>query len=218
MTNLLGKGLELEVLKLLQLCLDSTSSHGSAPPLNVPVQLPGSGRPRELALCAQSTLGVVVPPSDGSREGRAAGCGAECWWGGPGWRQEGAPRYGLASPPSSPHSGCPRRVWPCSGACTRRRPGLSRSFPSWWSRRYSGRRRTGLGAWAGGTAALTLTSIFLLQGRGERAYDIYSRLLRERIVCVMGPVSTQHADLPCSCPDPRRPLSSNPIDSLTSPI
>ncbi|XP_015706815.1 ATP-dependent Clp protease proteolytic subunit, mitochondrial, partial [Coturnix japonica] len=25
-------------------------------------------------------------------------------------------------------------------------------------------------------------------GRGERAYDIYSRLLRERIVCVMGPV------------------------------
>lgn len=27
------------------------------------------------------------------------------------------------------------------------------------------------------------------QGRGERAYDIYSRLLRERIVCVMGPVS-----------------------------
>lgn len=30
---------------------------------------------------------------------------------------------------------------------------------------------------------------FLSQGRGERAYDIYSRLLRERIVCVMGPVS-----------------------------
>lgn len=30
---------------------------------------------------------------------------------------------------------------------------------------------------------------FSHQGRGERAYDIYSRLLRERIVCVMGPVS-----------------------------
>lgn len=30
---------------------------------------------------------------------------------------------------------------------------------------------------------------FFLQGRGERAYDIYSRLLRERIICVMGPVS-----------------------------
>lgn len=30
---------------------------------------------------------------------------------------------------------------------------------------------------------------FIFQGRGERAYDIYSRLLRERIICVMGPVS-----------------------------
>lgn len=28
-------------------------------------------------------------------------------------------------------------------------------------------------------------------GRGERAYDIYSRLLKERIICVMGPVSDQ---------------------------
>ena len=26
-------------------------------------------------------------------------------------------------------------------------------------------------------------------GRGERAYDIYSRLLKERIICVMGQVS-----------------------------
>ena len=29
-------------------------------------------------------------------------------------------------------------------------------------------------------------------GRGERAYDIYSRLLKERIICLMGPV---HDDL-----------------------
>lgn len=29
-------------------------------------------------------------------------------------------------------------------------------------------------------------------GRGERAYDIFSRLLKERIVCVMGPI---HDDL-----------------------
>ncbi|KAJ2953157.1 hypothetical protein O0L34_g728 [Tuta absoluta] len=28
-------------------------------------------------------------------------------------------------------------------------------------------------------------------GRGERAYDIYSRLLRERIVCLMGPVTDE---------------------------
>lgn len=26
-------------------------------------------------------------------------------------------------------------------------------------------------------------------GRGERVYDIYSRLLKDRIVCVMAPVS-----------------------------
>lgn len=28
-------------------------------------------------------------------------------------------------------------------------------------------------------------------GRGERAYDIYSRLLKERIICLMGPVGIQ---------------------------
>lgn len=28
-------------------------------------------------------------------------------------------------------------------------------------------------------------------GRGERAYDIYSRLLKERIICVMGPISDE---------------------------
>ncbi|XP_041033345.1 ATP-dependent Clp protease proteolytic subunit, mitochondrial [Carcharodon carcharias] len=32
-------------------------------------------------------------------------------------------------------------------------------------------------------------------GRGERAYDIYSRLLRERIICVMGPVDDTVASL-----------------------
>ncbi|XP_026516377.1 ATP-dependent Clp protease proteolytic subunit, mitochondrial [Terrapene carolina triunguis] len=32
-------------------------------------------------------------------------------------------------------------------------------------------------------------------GRGERAYDIYSRLLRERIVCVMGPIDDGVASL-----------------------
>ena len=32
-------------------------------------------------------------------------------------------------------------------------------------------------------------------GRGERAYDIYSRLLRERIIFVVGPVNDQTASL-----------------------
>ncbi|RWS26498.1 ATP-dependent Clp protease proteolytic subunit-like protein [Leptotrombidium deliense] len=32
-------------------------------------------------------------------------------------------------------------------------------------------------------------------GRGERAYDIYSRLLKERIICLMGPVDDNLASL-----------------------
>ncbi|CAG0894854.1 unnamed protein product [Cyprideis torosa] len=32
-------------------------------------------------------------------------------------------------------------------------------------------------------------------GRGERAYDIYSRLLKERIICVMGPISDEMSSL-----------------------
>ncbi|XP_075983005.1 caseinolytic protease proteolytic subunit [Anticarsia gemmatalis] len=32
-------------------------------------------------------------------------------------------------------------------------------------------------------------------GRGERAYDIYSRLLRERIICLMGPINDEISSL-----------------------
>ena len=32
-------------------------------------------------------------------------------------------------------------------------------------------------------------------GRGERAYDIYSRLLKERVVFLVGPVNDQTANL-----------------------
>jgi ATP-dependent Clp protease protease subunit len=35
-------------------------------------------------------------------------------------------------------------------------------------------------------------------GRGERAYDIYSRLLRDRIVFLVGPVNDQVANLVCA--------------------
>jgi len=31
-------------------------------------------------------------------------------------------------------------------------------------------------------------------GRGERAYDIYSRLLRERVIFLVGPVNDQTAN------------------------
>ena len=69
--------------------------------------------------------------------------------------------------------------------------------------------RRGHGPGVGGLGhggPLTFTPIFLLQGRGERAYDIYSRLLRERIVCVMGPVSAPRADPPLRLPRPPAPL------------
>lgn len=43
------------------------------------------------------------------------------------------------------------------------------------------------------TSSLNLVPIVIEQtGRGERAYDIFSRLLKERIICLMGPV---HDDL-----------------------
>jgi ATP-dependent Clp protease protease subunit len=46
------------------------------------------------------------------------------------------------------------------------------------------------------TQALGLVPMVIEQsGRGERAYDIYSRLLRERIVFLVGPVNDQSANL-----------------------
>eukprot|EP00076_Gallus_gallus_P035939 XP_025001477.1 ATP-dependent Clp protease proteolytic subunit, mitochondrial [Gallus gallus] len=49
-------------------------------------------------------------------------------------------------------------------------------------------------------------------GRGERAYDIYSRLLRERIVCVMGPVGGLGPP-----PNPRDPPGPPTRDSIETP-
>jgi ATP-dependent Clp protease protease subunit len=46
------------------------------------------------------------------------------------------------------------------------------------------------------TQALGLVPMVIEQsGRGERAYDIYSRLLRERIVFLVGPVNDQSANV-----------------------
>jgi ATP-dependent Clp protease protease subunit len=46
------------------------------------------------------------------------------------------------------------------------------------------------------TQALGLVPMVIeTSGRGERAYDIYSRLLRERIVFLVGPVNDQSANL-----------------------
>ena len=46
------------------------------------------------------------------------------------------------------------------------------------------------------TQALGLVPIVIEQsGRGERSYDIYSRLLRERVIFMVGPVNDQTANL-----------------------
>jgi len=47
-----------------------------------------------------------------------------------------------------------------------------------------------------GTQALGLVPMVVEQsGRGERAYDIYSRLLKERVVFLVGPVNDGSANL-----------------------
>lgn len=44
--------------------------------------------------------------------------------------------------------------------------------------------------------SLNLVPIVVEQtGRGERAYDIYSRLLKERIICLMGPITDDVSSL-----------------------
>jgi ATP-dependent Clp protease, protease subunit len=49
------------------------------------------------------------------------------------------------------------------------------------------------------TTGLGMVPIVIEQsGRGERAYDIYSRLLRERIVFLVGPVNDGTANLVCA--------------------
>ncbi len=49
------------------------------------------------------------------------------------------------------------------------------------------------------TTGLGMVPIVIEQsGRGERAYDIYSRLLRERIVFLVGPVNDATANLVCA--------------------
>jgi ATP-dependent Clp endopeptidase proteolytic subunit ClpP len=42
---------------------------------------------------------------------------------------------------------------------------------------------------------ITIPTVLEQSAMGERAFDIYSRLLRERIICVHGPVTDQMASL-----------------------
>ena len=73
-------------------------------------------------------------------------------------------------------------------------------------------RELGLGR-ASGVTGLEVLSVSLPQGRGERAYDIYSRLLRERIVCVMGPVSSPPGPSSARAQTPRPPPLRTPLTS-----
>jgi ATP-dependent Clp protease protease subunit len=45
------------------------------------------------------------------------------------------------------------------------------------------------------TASLLVPTVIETTGRGERAYDLYSRLLKERIVMVSGPIEENMANL-----------------------
>lgn len=62
-------------------------------------------------------------------------------------------------------------------------------------------------------------------GRGERAYDIFSRLLKERIICLMGPISDQYSSLVVAqllflqSEDTRKPINmyiNSPGGSITA--
>src|SRR6478752_3488308 len=73
--------------------------------------------------------------------------------------------------------------------------GVSDSSPiCFW--RYSTPQQTESSMSSLDTQALGMVPIVIEQsGRGERSYDIYSRLLRERVVFLVGPVNDQTANL-----------------------
>ena len=51
-------------------------------------------------------------------------------------------------------------------------------------------------------------------GRGERAYDIYSRLLKERVVFLVGPVTEVTANLIVAANQSDTPMSLAEIDRI----
>ena len=44
-------------------------------------------------------------------------------------------------------------------------------------------------SWDSGVTNQVIPFVIEQTGRGERSYDIYSRLLKDRIICLMGPVN-----------------------------
>ncbi|KAJ1350159.1 hypothetical protein KIN20_005883 [Parelaphostrongylus tenuis] len=45
------------------------------------------------------------------------------------------------------------------------------------------------GGFTGSSSMAAIPFVIESEGRGERSYDIYSRLLKDRIICLMTPVS-----------------------------
>ncbi|XP_049665597.1 ATP-dependent Clp protease proteolytic subunit, mitochondrial [Accipiter gentilis] len=70
-------------------------------------------------------------------------------------------------------------------------PGVARTLRLAWG----AAARRSLHGTAAARAPPLIPIVVEQTGRGERAYDIYSRLLRERIVCVMGPIDDSLASL-----------------------
>jgi ATP-dependent Clp protease protease subunit len=65
-----------------------------------------------------------------------------------------------------------------------------------WRQSNSGLGGNAGDTWTEGTQGLGLVPMVIEQsGRGERAYDIYSRLLKERVVFLVGPVNEITANL-----------------------
>jgi ATP-dependent Clp protease protease subunit len=61
---------------------------------------------------------------------------------------------------------------------------------------YGAKYKNGVDAAMNDTQALGLVPMVIeTSGRGERAYDIYSRLLRERVIFLVGPVNDSTANL-----------------------
>lgn len=82
------------------------------------------------------------------------------------------------------------REW-CWRAMVEERCELLRGMPLAWSFDYADERPSRPGP-RPRTATKSLLTL-LLQARGERSYDIFSRLLRERVIFLGGPVSLEGA-------------------------
>ena len=84
-----------------------------------------------------------------------------------------------------------RKVSEQGGLLWRHQNSLIPALPSLINRLENGRTTRGYHQANGSLIPIVIEQT----GRGERAYDIYSRLLKERIICLMGPVDDNLASV-----------------------